>query len=69
EEFEICNKLVIILRPFNEVTEILGGLKYSTLGVIVPEIKKLKHLLSVYETESLIINQVKNIILENIKKQ
>ncbi|CAG8657870.1 6848_t:CDS:1, partial [Acaulospora morrowiae] len=42
EEFDLCNELIIILRPFDEATEILGGSKYPTLGIITPTIEELK---------------------------
>ncbi|CAG8733648.1 16080_t:CDS:2, partial [Acaulospora morrowiae] len=42
DEFNICNKLIIILKPFNKATEILGDSKYPTLSIVTPTIEELK---------------------------
>ena len=51
------------------VTDILGGSKFLTLDITIPAIKELEYCLSTYETENILIVQVKNIILENLRKR
>ena len=62
-------KLVIILKPFDEVTEILGGSKYSTLSIMVPAVKELENRLNAYEPKNTTIDQVKSTILNNLRQR
>ncbi|CAG8474352.1 5280_t:CDS:2 [Ambispora gerdemannii] len=69
KEFSTCAELVNILDPFDDVTEMLSGSKYPTLGVVTPAIKELERRLSAYETENEIILEIKNTILENLNQR
>ncbi|CAG8798922.1 35800_t:CDS:2, partial [Racocetra persica] len=68
DEFDICRELVIVLKPFDELSEILKTSKYPASSVIVPAIKTLKQHLKNYQPKNEVIQHVKDAILNNLKK-
>lgn len=44
-ELSSLKEIVEILEPFAEVTELLQGEKYATIGCVVPSVMALKHFL------------------------
>ncbi|KAF0548148.1 zinc finger bed domain-containing protein 1-like [Gigaspora margarita] len=68
-EFQDIHDLVDLLYPFDKVTEILPGFNYATLCIIVPTIEKLVNCFNNINSESSIINEVKDTILDNLSSR
>ncbi|CAG8753611.1 19058_t:CDS:2 [Cetraspora pellucida] len=69
EEFQIIHDLVDLLYLFNKATKILSGSNYAILCIIVPTIEELINCLNQTNSESDIINEVKDIILDNLSSR
>ncbi|CAG8817055.1 7664_t:CDS:2, partial [Cetraspora pellucida] len=66
DEFELLNKLIVILSPFNEATQFLSGSEYPTLGFMTPILEELTHQLRQFTRQSYKAILVKDTILNNL---
>ncbi|CAG8699320.1 13397_t:CDS:2, partial [Dentiscutata heterogama] len=69
KEFQIIHDLVDLLYPFDKATEILSGSNYATLCIMIPTIEELINHLNQTNSESDIINEVKDTILDNLSSR
>lgn len=62
QEFTIIEELVLMLKPFNDATEVVSGEKYPTISIITPLIHKLLNVLKETSEDSTLTKQIKSTI-------
>ncbi|KAF0430079.1 zinc finger BED domain-containing protein 1 [Gigaspora margarita] len=68
-EFQDIRDLVDLLYPFDKATEIFSGSNYATLCIMVPTIEELINHLNNINSESCVINEVRDTILDNLSSR
>ena len=67
EEWTIIEQLVEILTPFQQATEAMGAVKYSTLSMVKPLLYKLSQItLNVNDSDTATVKQVKTTIKNDL---
>ena len=67
-EISVAEELIVVLKAFNDATEIICGKQYPTMGIVRPLLKKIKAILAIKENDSILVKQMKKEIQKDIEQ-
>ena len=68
-DFNFFVELDKILGPFFEVTQMLCGSKYPSMGLVVSAISTIEDIMASISVKNSIVNRVKKTLLDEIEKK
>jgi len=68
-EISIAEKLIVVLKAFDDGTEIMSGEKYPTIGLVRPLLKKVEVILTDKEDDTTLVKQIKGAIKRDIDQR